>query len=184
MKDFDSLWHFITHRGVAVIVQDKAELNEIFDLIKGCNSYLEIGTAEGNSLYVLANALKNITSVSYVDKAGYNTEKPRDEIIRILEKQGIYVHRIHGSSHSNDSIREANAFAPYDVVMIDAGHEYEDVIADAMVYGEMARKYIVFHDITIGGVKKAFDWYVKEQNHKKTKTIILSEKFGYGVIEL
>lgn len=184
MKDFEALWYTITHRGVASIVQDYNELEHVYNLARRCKSYLEIGTAEGNSLYVISRGLINPTSVTYVDIAEHNTEVPRKQIVTWLEEKRIYVHEIKGKSQKHENIKEAAAFAPYDMVLIDADHSYESVIADAIAYGGMAKKYILFHDICLEGVGKAFDWYVKEQGYQKATKYINTKNFGYGVIEL
>jgi hypothetical protein len=51
-KTFDELWRFVVTRSASFpVVQEYHELQHIFDLMKGCGSYLEVGSAEGNSLY-------------------------------------------------------------------------------------------------------------------------------------
>ena len=184
MSDFESLWHFITHRDYNVIVQEKSELEHIYTLATRCRSYLEVGTAEGNSLYVLSKALSLASSVTYVDIGEPHTEKPRKEIVKLLEDGGLYVNEIVGNSHLRENIREAYSLAPYDMVMIDADHDYSSVIADAIAYGPMARKFIVFHDIKLPDVQRAFDWYVYSQSFKRYYTFCNSENFGYGIIEV
>jgi hypothetical protein len=53
---FDQYWRVIKDRSTTV--QEYHELEHVFNLMRDCESYLEVGTAEGNSLYVLAHALK------------------------------------------------------------------------------------------------------------------------------
>lgn len=181
---FDSHWHYIQHRN-EIIVQVKEELEHVYNLMEGCRSYLEVGTAEGNSMYALSHALSNKPSVVYVDYGEAKIEKKRNEVIDILKTRGISIRPIHGCSHDHGCIKEASYFAPYDVVMIDAGHSFADVVADATAYGGMASKYILFHDIMLDGVKQAFDWYTSTHNFKNvSKFISPSSPYGYGIIKL
>ena len=46
---FSQYWDFIAKRGVSTI-QERSELEYLFNLMQGCESYLEIGSAEGNSM--------------------------------------------------------------------------------------------------------------------------------------
>lgn len=183
LSDFESLWHFITHRG-CIIVQERTELEHIFNLIQGCKSLLEVGTAEGNSMHALGHALKKRSFITSIDYGERHTEPFRTEVLKILRDQGIYVNTIDGTSQYHDVIRQAKVIAPYDVVLIDAGHDYTSVVADAIAYGGMATKFILFHDVQLPEVRKAFDWYVNAQGYKNVSTFINSTEYGYGIITL
>ena len=180
--NFDSLWHFIVHRGIPV-VQNKDELNHIYDLIKDCRSYLEVGSAEGNSLFVLGKALLPLSTIVSVDKCEDGTRVKKQEVLNLLQESNLIVHEIKGFSYRRETVKEASFYSNYDVVFIDAGHDYEDVIADALCYGIMAKKYIIFHDILLEPVKQAFDWYVKKQ-HLQDRSYTFGTEYGYGVIKL
>lgn len=182
--DFESLWYFVSRR-MCSIQQDKQELEHIFNLMRNCTTYLEIGCAEGSSMHVLGHALRgHKPCITYVDYGEKHTEPYRDEVIDILRKRQIHVRGVHGVSYNYETVKDASILQPFDAVLIDAGHDYASVVADAMLYGSMARKYIIFHDIQLPEVKAAFDFYVKAQGFKKVKTFINSPTFGYGVIEL
>lgn len=178
MKTFDELWKFVNRNGS--IVQDKAELEYIFNLIKNCDGYLEVGTAEANSLYVLSHALKPMSPITYIDFGEDHTAKQRNENIAEIPNKIL---AIHGNSHDMKSIDLAAS--RYDVVLIDAGHGYEDVILDAICYGRMADKFILFHDIQIKDVAEAFVWYC---NYMKFRDVSFfstpNSGYGYGVIKL
>lgn len=178
---FTDLWKFATRHGE--IVQNREELEYIFNLIQGCESYLEVGTAEGNSLYVLSHALKLQSKVTYVDFGEPHTLQPRTEVlvkINNLHK----IHNIIGNSHYLQNIARANMYGDYDVVLIDAGHAYEDVVLDAIMYGPMAKKFIIFHDVKLPEVDKAFNWYCWATNRKKVSRFVKSDNYGYGIIDL
>jgi len=186
---FDELWHWVTHRRGAherAPVQIKEELEFVYNLISGCRSYLEIGTAEGDSLFVLAHALMTKTFITYVDYGERHTEFYREEVKKLLGNKNIHPHGIHSDSHHHAAIKEAHTIGSFDVVMIDAGHLYEDVIADAIAYGGLAKKFIIFHDIQMPDVAKAFDWYVKSQEYKNTSKFVSKEDspYGFGIITL
>jgi len=191
LSEFDKLWSDIEERSrrwAIPIVQDKLELEHVFNLIKGCESYLEIGTAEGNGLYVLAHALAQYPNIAIVDFGEKHTADPRNEVIKRLFDNGIGVREILGNSHTvvGKVIRAESDYEleKYDVVFIDAGHSYEDVIADATAYGHLATKFIIFHDIQLQPVHAAFDWYCKQNPQFKVSTFINSREYGYGIVEV
>lgn len=163
------------------LVQDKQELDFIFNLIQGCETYLEVGTAEGNSMFVLAHALKQNAHISYVDWDEERIRPKREMIEDTLTKQGYHITGIHGNSHDPETIMKANG--RYEVVLIDAGHAYDDAIQDARNYGKMATKYLIFHDVNLPEVKSAFQEYQLETGYK-SYIISNSESFGYGIMEV
>lgn len=187
MSEFDTLWREISKRPGVITVQNREELEHVFNLLKRCESYLEVGTAEGNSLYVLSQALgQNSTNhivprVDYIDYGERHTEEPRNQILDKLAARHIYVHGWHGNSHSTEAAHVVNG---YDAVLIDAGHAYEDVIGDACMYGPLAKRYIIFHDIKLPEVAAAFDWYVAQNDFKNSYKFVNSNTFGYGICEI
>lgn len=152
-------------------VQNREELEHVYNLTRECKTYLEVGTAEGNTLHVLGNNM----NVTFVDLCEPHTEKSRKEV----QKNSSMVD---GNSHDFNVIKRVNG--KYDFVLIDAGHKYTDVIADAYAYGLLATKYILFHDIRMLEVAAAFSWFVQNNNFKNYYKFVRSEGFGYGVIEL
>lgn len=181
-KSFDELWRFICERSASFpVVQEYHELEHVFNLLTEYRSYLEVGTAEGNSLYVLAHALKPEGNITFIDYGEDHTKRPREEILELL---GRFIKGILGNSHSYKVIKSPLLDDCYDAVLIDAGHSYEDVIADAVVYGSLATKYIIFHDVCLPEVSKAFDWYCTQRQDCKAYKMINSETFGYGIMEI
>lgn len=197
---FDKLWKDIEERSQRwsiPIVQDRAELEHVFNLMKGCKSYLEVGTAEGNSLYVLSHALPDKAKVFSIDFGEKHTRLPCQEITsKLRERLDFNSHTCNSHAHyappsalERWGIDKTPIFIwelekPYDVVLIDAGHTYEDVIADAAAFGWMANKYIIFHDIQIPEVRKAFDWYCAQNPQFKRSEFINSTTYGYGILEV
>lgn len=181
---FDGLWNFIVKRSADAcmpVVQDRAELEYVFNLLRNCNSYLEVGTAEGNSLYVLANALPKNSEITYIDWAEPHTKEKRDFILERLEDYKVTP--VHADSNDYSTFRQV-ADKRFDAVLIDAGHDDFNVAIDALFYGPLARKYIIFHDIQLSDVSRAFEWYCRQRPECKYTRIVNSDHFGYGVIEL
>lgn len=180
MYDFEELWRFVmkrTERGV-MTVQDKAELEHVFNLMRAanCASYLEVGSAEGNSLYVLTHALlegAHVLSVNIED----HTKTARQDVIKLLGPQWPVYQK---TGNSTDPKTIADVKGKYDCVLIDAGHSYEEVLSDAVNYGAMAQKYIFFHDIQLPEVKRAVEEYAS-RTEQSYSTFINSDHFGYAI---
>jgi hypothetical protein len=180
--NFEDHWRHIVGRSQGFpTVQNREELEYVYNLIQGADSYLEVGTAEGNSLYVLSRALAPNAPIAYVDYGEKHTTPHRNQVVTDLINRGHTVNEVLGDS--NDPITASRAHGKYDVVMIDAGHIYDNVAKDASLYGPMAKKYILFHDIQLPEVNRAFVEYC-ERNGYKPRRVINSQTFGYGIIEL
>lgn len=183
MKDFEQIWQSIVARCDKYnfpLVQEKEELRFVFNLAKECSSYLEIGTAEGNSLLAISHSLKPRGRITSIDWCEDHTLVPRSEALASSLAQII---SIKGDSHLHSTIE--HAVETYDMVMIDAGHTFADVIADAIAYGGLATKYIIFHDIQLKPVHEAFIWYCKQQGYKNVSTFISpNSPYGYGIVKL
>lgn len=179
LKDFDTLWKEINDG--QTIVQERVELEYVFNLIKGCKSYLEVGTAEGKSLYVLSHALDPEASITYIDLGEKHTKPPRDALLAKMPNKNVT--EILGDSNSYRCyfpVKEQK----FEVVFIDAGHELFNVLIDACWYGPMATKYLIFHDVNIKDVNRAFEWYAHNVPNKGFYRIINSDTYGYGIVEV
>lgn len=177
LSEFDQLWNYIKDR-CKHTVQERSELEYVFNLMNGSESYLEIGSAEGNSLYVLGHQVREI---DYVDFGEAHTAVPRNKIIDILIKNGKKVTAYIGDSNNVNTLPTERK---YDCVLIDAGHSYENVLQDAILYAPLAKKYVFFHDIQLPDVKRAVEYYLSTTNIGKYTTYINSDTFGYGIIEV
>jgi len=175
MSDFDTLWRWINNRGSVITVQEYNELKHVYDLMKACSceSYLEVGSAEGNSLYVLGHAVTR--EIDYIDLGEKHTEAARHEVIRQLN---VKINGYLGDSRNPQTLPKRK----YDCVLIDGGHDFDTVLSDAEMYAPLATKYVFFHDIQLEPVKRAVEQYVKEHN-LTYRTFINSDTFGYGIIE-
>lgn len=190
---FENCWNYIVERSKKwpiPVVQDRTELEYVFNLMKDCKSYLEVGSAEGNSLYVLTNAMPKGSEVTYIDWAEKHTEAPRNEILEQLKD--YKVRAIHEDSNDYSARKlatvtkseDGEVWHRYDAVLIDAGHEDINVAIDAIFYGDLANKYIIFHDIKIPDVERVFNWYCYQRPNCKSYRIINSDNYGFGIIEV
>lgn len=183
MKTFDELWDWVmkrTERGV-MTVQERSELEHVFNLMKDCEcgSYLEVGTAEGNSLYVLGHAVNGY--IQSIDLAEQHTRSAFQDVWDEIHNTGIKIDFYPGDStwpttHPRD--------IKFDCVLIDGGHDFATVLSDALLYAPLATKYVFFHDIQLPEVKAAVEWFIKRWKLGRYYTYVNSPSFGYGIIEV
>lgn len=186
MTEFEPLWSFITKRagGETNCVQERHELEHVFNLIKACDcqSYLEIGAAEGNSLHVLGHAVKQGGKIVYVDYGEAHTKDQREEILTQLRRD-YQVGEYMGDS-TNPKTFSPLLGGVYDCVLIDGGHDVKTVLSDAIIYAPMARKYVFFHDVQLPAVREAVNWFVERWKIGKYTTYINSSTYGFGILEI
>lgn len=182
IKNFDTLWRWISARGSVITVQECSELEHVFNLMRECDcqSYLEVGTAEGNSLYVLGHAVRG--NIYYIDLGEKHTETPRIEVCKILNSErnrtvGFFI----DSTHPDILIRDQK----YDCILIDGGHDFATVLSDSILYAPLATKYVFWHDIQLPEVRKAVEWFEKRYSHLgEFSSFINSDNFGYRILKV
>lgn len=194
---FEECWNFIVKRCEEKnfpLVQNREELEYVFNLMEGCESYLEVGTAEGNSLYVLAHALPDDALIVSLDFGERHTQDRLLEILHAVPqavklvigdstKEEIYNKVLQKSSYFNME-RHSEIGTEFDCVLIDGGHDFATVLSDAIRYGRLASKFILFHDVCMHEVMAAYKWFVARVPNTENYTFIKSETFGYGIIKL
>lgn len=176
---FESKWDFIFRRR-ANVVQERSEMEYAHSLIEACKpeSYLEIGTAEGDSLFVFGSLLPEHGHIHWIDKAEKQTQFLREQSEKMLAPRAITSYR--GLSTDVDA-RVGVQRRMFDVVYIDGGHDYETVLADCRNYVPLARKLVLWHDIQMPDVKRALDEYM---NGKPYETFINSDTMGYAILKV
>lgn len=180
LKDFEELWREI-NKAPSAVVQERTELEFIFNKMKSCETYLEVGSAEGKSLYVLAQAMPKGSEITYIDLGEKHTSPERNEWLKKLTDYKLT--EILGNSNSFRSYLPVKD-QKFDAVFIDAGHDLFSVLVDACWYGLLAKKFVFFHDVTIPAVDFVFQWFSKNIPNEHAYKVINSETYGYGVIEL
>lgn len=175
-SEFKQHWDWAASRGT--FQQEYTELEHIYNLMKGCDcqSYLEVGSAEGNSLYILGQTSK---MVAYIDIGEKHTDDLRNRAIEALKKP---VQQFIGDSTTPEISRQITS--KHDCILIDGGHDFATVLSDSIMYAPLATKYIFWHDIQLPQVKMAVDWFVSRWKLGKYSTFINSPTFGFGIMEV
>jgi predicted O-methyltransferase YrrM len=130
--------------------QNDAELASFVDLLKRENvqSYSEIGSKVGYSLWRVANALRKGSRIVSVDlpHGDRSTQRHLEACRAELENRGYDIRLILGDSTKPDVVESVRKLGPFDACFIDANHTLPYVTADWNNYGPMAR-IVAFHDI-------------------------------------
>lgn len=144
-----------------MVLQNLKEIDWLIRIFldEGVQSYLEIGSKHGGSLWRVANYLpkgSRIVSVDlpHGDGSFKETHESLEQCIDALNKNDYDAHLIIGDSTEQDVVKEAAALGPFDACLIDANHTMPFIKKDWQNYGSMA-KIVAFHDI---GWKREPDW--------------------------
>lgn len=156
----------ISGRGDLSFPQSDQEL--LISLIKKCNikTILEFGTYEGctTNLMYLYPSIENVKTIDW--KKGHPSEK-----------YGTYFNKANDVEFvvSNTINWEPNE-EQYDLILIDAGHDYEDIKHDTELALKMNPKLIIWHDYPVNlqkidykhtKIKKYIDELIENGYHIK-----------------
>lgn len=149
-------------------------------------TFLEVGAAEGLwgiafiefcKYYQIKGRYVTITWINHDP----NPNKNLFRVLNYLNENGIETDLVDGDSTIDENVDKIkNILSEYDMVFIDASHEYKDVMKDIPNYGSMAKDMLMFHDIRskIGGVYNA----IKDSDLQLDEEIIDSEDtMGIGI---
>lgn len=141
--------------------QDEGEIAAFCGLLagEGVQSYLEIGSKFGGSLWRAGCALPSGSRIVAVDlpggtKAWRESEASLKACVAALVARGYDAQVIWGDSGAAAVIEAVRALGPFDAALIDADHRLRGVTRDWTIYGPMAR-IVAFHDISW---RRAPDW--------------------------
>ena len=131
------------------IFQWEAEYSVALELYRRVHpeSVLEVGTYHGGTLYHWLTNARPGTRVVSVDSyaVGVDNRHLYDEWV----PDGVELTVLCGDSHAAETVEEVSKHAPFDWCFIDAGHYYDEVLADWNAYRPFVAEYgvVLFHDI-------------------------------------
>ena len=184
----------LTKMGIRLPQNDKEFfwLCSIFDDMH-VKKYLEIGSREGGSLFVIAGMLEAGAHVVAVDLPGAQwgrrgSQNYLNEVTKLIRREGLSVDILLGDSHSETTHQRVRGLADeqaFDALFIDGDHSYEGVSRDWEMYSPFVRPggVVAFHDLIISdefpdvGVGHLFEEL--KENHEWDAR---QELYGIGVV--
>ena len=157
---------------------------------------MEIGTANGGTLYAHCKLAQNDATLISLDlpggKFGGGYPESKIPIYAEFTKDDQKLHLLRGDSHSPESeqtVKDILKDNLLDYLFIDGDHSYEGVKLDFEIYSKYVRKggVIVFHDVTVHENSKCkvdVFWNEIKQQYKHEEFIKdkKSGAFGIGII--
>ena len=135
-------------------MQVKEELNELLNYVKGKELILEIGTAQGGTLFQMMKVASDNAEFVSIDlpngKFGGEFGQPDMKEMQSWLKEKQNLHIIRADSKSFLTVKKVNEILngrKFDFIFIDGDHTYEAVKEDYEIYKEFAGNIIAFHDI-------------------------------------
>jgi predicted O-methyltransferase YrrM len=155
---------------------------------------LEIGTAQGGTLFLLTRLASPQATIVSVDLpggmfgGGYSAR--RKWFYQRFARRNQRLHLLQGDSHSAEMLEQVNAALagqPLDYLFIDGDHRYDGVKRDFEMYGPLVRKggLIAFHDIVegpseaVGGVPQL--WREIKYRYRHVEFIKDPQQGGLGL---
>lgn len=172
---------------LAVATRSWAEFDEFIAVLQRakCRSYLEIGSAYGESLLRVAHALKTPSWFVAVDQPTKHTLTALKEGADTIRRYGHDVRLLLGDSTNQDIVETVDTMGPFDACFIDANHTLAYVRADWRNYGPMCR-IVAFHDIGWNSDKARIDvpafWNTIKDAYVHREIRHYYKKNGIGII--
>lgn len=133
-------------------LQVRSELECFAKIVKdsGTRKLMEIGRCKGGTLFVLARACQNHSTIISVDLTRLSPIRTR--MLRTFAENSRKIHLLTADSHSPETLKmisETLQGDVLDVLFIDGDHSYDGVKCDFEMYAPLVRKggLIAFHDI-------------------------------------
>lgn len=163
--------------------QEPEEIIEVLKIIERNppKNVMEIGTANGGTLFLLTRMAANNASILSVDlpggKFGGGYPEWKEPIYRSFAKKGQTINLIRANSHDKETYTKVSSYLKnkkVDFMFIDGDHTYEGVKEDFNTYKEFLadNALVMFHDIAphpnpIYGVDKFWKEIKQEFENKE-----------------
>lgn len=175
-------------------IQDQAEFTEYLRRVKQLRPerLLEIGTAQGGSLFALTRVAAPDAHLISLDlpmgPGGGGYPEARVPLYQKFALPGQKIDLVRDDSHSAEVHQKIKALLggrPLDVLFIDGDHSYEGVKADYTMYGPLVRPggLIAFHDtVYIADVTRFWNEVKAGQDAEELTGPVPGRGFGIGLI--
>lgn len=198
VNNLDELFRLATRGWYCIIspIQSRMEFMSLLTLLSDQrpSSILEIGTANGGSLFMysrIASADATIVSVDLPGGTfGGGYSEARIPLYEAFPLPGQKLHLVRADSHLQKTLNIVKTHfgqKTIDFIFIDGDHTYEGVRSDFEMYSKLLSKngYIAFHDtIYAEGVKK-FWLEIKDQYEFNIEWVAKDAPcYGIGVIQI
>ena len=154
------------------IMHNPEELSDLIFFLKNyekkikkkIRNFLEIGFSSGK-LNTILNKFFNFEQIVAVDN--FTADMSSTDLLANLRRKNLIL--ICGNSDKKEILQIIKKFQPFDIIFVDASHEYEDAKKDLSNYCKMLSDYgvLVAHDIhslEYPGVNKAWNEFKRENN--------------------
>lgn len=193
----DFIW--ATANGFFRPIQQLNELKSLIDLIseRKPKTVLEIGTANGGTLFLFCQASDDYATIVSIDLpggingGGYPLWKT--PLYKKFAKKSQHLHLLRCNSHAESTVEEVKKKSPsnkFDVIMIDADHSYNGVKKDFELYSPLVNKngIVVLHDIIANRFDpsiKVDQFWQEIKNNYVTQEIVFDRSqgnMGIGIV--
>lgn len=125
---------------------------------KDVRSYLEIGSARGDTFHAVMSALPAHSRGTAVDWPGQSwgiegSKEALERAVADLNGKEYHARAVFGDSTALETQKAARHDFNYDAVFIDGDHTLAGVMGDFFAYAPMAKRIVAFHDIANHGKK-------------------------------
>jgi predicted O-methyltransferase YrrM len=145
---------------------DREQMRQLYAEIsrRRCSSILEVGSYQGGSILLLADALLPGSRICLVDLCDRKHAVPKlEQAVDYLRQEGFVVTLIRGDSADYGVYNQASQHDEFDACFIDGCHKTAMVIHDYMWYRTLVRDngLIAFHDVAQPRlVRRAWEHYL------------------------
>jgi len=177
-------------------MQVQSEILELLNIVDGMKpkTILEIGTANGGTLFLLSRVVhKNATIIS-VDlpggRFGGGYPKWKEVLYKSFALPGQKLYLLRADSHKTETLKEVESILDgreVDFLFIDGDHTYEGVKRDFEMYSNLVERerVIAFHDIVPGPVENVGGvptfWREIRDRYKSKEIVKDWSQGGYGI---